>query len=280
VCLPSPSPLSPHLNNTLLVDIVRLLPSVVSCLGSPLHLLLQYATARISYTRSVSTHVSKGLIALLSTKNEVAVCACLLITCLPTCLPVADTRLFSPTVNPDNTITPTTFSIANKIPNSTSPRRATTPPPQQHLHFPLLSPPATPRRVDSPILVRSPIFNATMNRSALHGAPARSQVPSPRGPARGLQSAYGHQDAQSNQPAYGNQDARSNLAVQPAANAGSLKLKKTAVKIVSAPASISPFQAASAGSITTPVAGSSPSPGPLKTKPKDVDRYVNPALLW
>lgn len=268
MCLSSPSPLSPHLNNTLLVDIVRLLPSVVSCLGSLLHLLLQYATARISYTRSVSTHVSKGLKALLSTKNEVAVCACLLISCLPMCLPVADNRLFSSTVNPNNTITPTTFSIANKIPNSTSPRRATTPPPQQHLLFSLLSPPATPRRVDSPLLVLSPTFDAAMNRSSLHGAPVRSQVPSPRGPTRGLQSAYG------------NQDARGNLAVQPAANVGSLKLKKTAVKIVSAPASISPFRAASAGPITTPVAGSSPGPAPLKTKPNDVDRYVNPAPVW
>jgi hypothetical protein len=198
VCLSSSSPLSPHLNNTLLVGIVRLLPSVISCLGSPLHLLLQYATARISYTRSVSTHVSKGLKALLSTKKEDAVCACLLIAYPPACLPVADNRLFSLTVNPNNTITPTTFSVANKTPNSTSARRATTPPPQQHLLFSLLSPPATPRRVDSPRLVRSPTFDATLNRSSLHGAPVRNQVPSPRGPARGLQSAYGNQDARGN----------------------------------------------------------------------------------
>ncbi|KAH7067795.1 hypothetical protein FB567DRAFT_457859 [Paraphoma chrysanthemicola] len=78
-----------------------------------------------------------------------------------------------------------------------------------------------------------------MNRAPLHGAPVPGQQP--RGsPIRGAI------------PSFATQDARSNLAVQPAANAGSFKLKKAAVKIVGA---------------------ASPVPGPVKAKPKEAEGY-------
>jgi hypothetical protein len=48
------------------------------------------------------------------------------------------------------------------------------------------------------------------------------------------------------QSIYSNQDACSNVAVQPASNTGSVKLKKNAVKIVVSLASTTPFQAAPA----------------------------------
>ncbi|KAH7374333.1 hypothetical protein BKA66DRAFT_422782 [Pyrenochaeta sp. MPI-SDFR-AT-0127] len=51
-----------------------------------------------------------------------------------------------------------------------------------------------------------------MDRSILHGAPSKGTPPSARA----------------------SQDARSNLAIQPSANAGSVKLKKNAVKIIGA----------------------------------------------
>ncbi|KAF1925673.1 uncharacterized protein M421DRAFT_423502 [Didymella exigua CBS 183.55] len=56
-----------------------------------------------------------------------------------------------------------------------------------------------------------------MNHSLLQGGPAR-----------------GHQDSRSTQDVRSSHDARSNYAVQPAANVGSFKLKKKAVKIVGA----------------------------------------------
>ena len=66
-------------------------------------------------------------------------------------------------------------------------------------------------------------------------------------------------------------DARANLAIQPAANAGSFKLKKSAVKLVGAagpvPATLSRPAA------TTPVA-LSPVPGSVKAQPKAVEGYV------
>lgn len=67
-------------------------------------------------------------------------------------------------------------------------------------------------------------------------------------------------------------DARSNLAVQPAASAGKLKLKKNAVKIVGAagpiPTTPSRF-APPAPSVT-----SSPAPGSVKTMPQAVEGYA------
>lgn len=79
-----------------------------------------------------------------------------------------------------------------------------------------------------------------MNRAPLHGAPVPGQQP--RGsPIRGAI------------PSFATQDARSNLAVQPAANAGSFKLKKAAVKIVGAV---------------------SPVPAPVKATPKEAEGYL------
>lgn len=123
-----------------------------------------------------------------------------------------------------------------------------------------------------------------MNRAPLHGASphgalGRGQAPPPRGP-RGAAPSYGSQDARGNRgapPIYGTQDARGspgafghqkacdNYAVQPVANMSNMKLKKAAVKIVSANA---PSQAA------TPAADSSPIPEPIKAMPKEIERQV------
>ncbi|KZM23544.1 uncharacterized protein EKO05_0011247 [Ascochyta rabiei] len=62
-----------------------------------------------------------------------------------------------------------------------------------------------------------------MNQTPLHGGPARSSS-----------GQFSHQDARSPQNARSSQDARSNFAVQPAADVGTVKLKKKVVKIVSA----------------------------------------------
>lgn len=125
-----------------------------------------------------------------------------------------------------------------------------------------------------------------MNRAPLHGAPRgpRSAAPSYRPQdacgSRGPTPSYGHQDARGSRvtpPTYGSQDAcanpgalsnqnaSANFAVQPAANAGSMKLKKMAVKIVGATA---PSKA------VTPVMASSPKPEPVKVVPKEVERSV------
>ena len=168
------------------------------------------------------------------------------------CLPVADSKVLSATVEPDNNNT-------NPTPTTTI-ERAVTPPIQQEPAISLISPPATPRQTSlRPQAV-------IMNRSPLHGAPVRGQAPPPRGPARG------------NQPSFGTQDARSNLAVQPSTNAGSFKLKKNAVKIVGAaapaPPPNTPFRAAAPAPATTSAVGSSPAPGPVKAKPKEARQYV------
>jgi len=67
-------------------------------------------------------------------------------------------------------------------------------------------------------------------------------------------------------------DARSNLAVQPAAYAGKLKLKKNAVKIVGAagPTPTTPSRFAP----PTPSVTSSPAPSSVKTMPKAVEGYA------
>jgi hypothetical protein len=64
------------------------------------------------------------------------------------------------------------------------------------------------------------------------------------------------------------QDARSNFAVEPAANSGSFKLKKATVKIVGVAFGV-PSRA------TPAAASSSPVPGPVKAKAKEVERYAS-----
>jgi protein-S-isoprenylcysteine O-methyltransferase len=102
-----------------------------------------------------------------------------------------------------------------------------------------------------------------MNRAPLHGAPAQGHPPPKRGPpARGTPLSFG------------SQDARSNLAVQLAANAGSFKLKKTAVKIVGAAAPSIPFRGVPATIAKAPTVGAAPVPGPVKAKPEEAEGYV------
>jgi hypothetical protein len=102
-----------------------------------------------------------------------------------------------------------------------------------------------------------------MNRAPLHGAPAHGHPPPVRSPpARGTPLDFG------------SQDARSNLAVQPAANAGSFKLKKTAVKIVGAAAPSISFRGVPATTFTVPTVGAAPVPEPVKAKPKEAEAYV------
>lgn len=112
----------------------------------------------------------------------------------------------------------------------------------------------------------SPSVTASMNRSLLHGGPARGNA----GPLNGRQDARSPQNA------------RSNLTIQPAANAGIFKLKKNAVKIVSAagPAPNAPLPRAPpqpAGpavmSLSTPI--SSPAPGSAHTQQMSNKKYVS-----
>ena len=111
-------------------------------------------------------------------------------------------------------------TVAKRAVNSPSP--VTSPPPPPSPQSPMWSsPPSTSSSV-----------TASMNRSSLHG-----------GPARGPQNSS--QDARSSQ------NARSNFAVQPTANAGTFKLKKNVVKIVSA-----------AGPVPTATRPPAPSPTP------------------
>jgi hypothetical protein len=176
-------------------------------------------------------------------------------------LPVADYRFLSLSA------TPTTTPLLNPAvtTDDTPVERAVTPPHQLEPASLLLSPPVTPQRESSVTRIHSPASDGTMNRTPLHGAPVRGQVVPPRDPPHPMLSTYGNQDARGVASSFGNQDARGNLAVQPAANAGTFKFKKNAVKIVSAPTPSSPFCAPSAPS---------PAPGPVKATPREVDRYV------
>jgi hypothetical protein len=79
------------------------------------------------------------------------------------------------------------------------------------------------------------------------------------------------QDVRSRQPAFATQNAHSNFAVEPAANSGSVKLKKAAAKVVGVASSTSSRGA-------TPDAGSSAVSGPVKAKPKDAERCVSAFL--
>jgi hypothetical protein len=173
------------------------------------------------------------------------------------CLPVANRVLLPATVSPH--INPTVVKLGL---NSTI-KRAPNPPSEIEPASSLLSPPPSPPPPYPPL---SP---AAMDRSMLHGAPSRGAPPPSRGPPR---PAFGNQDAR------GSRDTCSNLAVQPADHAGSLKLKKKAVKIVGAagPAPSMPPRAppapASVPARTTP-AVSSPVAGPVKAEPTEVERY-------
>lgn len=171
--------------------------------------------------------------------------------------------------------------------------RATTPPAQHQPVIVPLSPPPTPTRANQSSSPHSSHSSAAMNRAPLHGAPphGRGSAPPPRGP-RGAVPSYSSQDARGASPSYGLQGARSsqgppspcgsqdargsasalggqqasgNFAVQPVANAGSLKLKKMAVKIVSATASLG---------TATPAAASSPAPEPVNARPKEPEKSV------
>jgi hypothetical protein len=188
----------------------------------------------------------------------------------PACLPVADDQFPLAVVDPNNNLTKLnlTTTATNALTAFVTRKYnqtecAVTSPSQEECTTSLISPSATPQRVSSPAHTHLTLADTEMNRSSLHGAPMRGQVAPTRGPAH------------AGQPTFGSHDARSNLAVQPAANTGSFKLKKNAVKIVGAPASSSPLRAAPAKFATTPVGGSSPVPGPVKAKPKVLDRYVD-----
>lgn len=115
-------------------------------------------------------------------------------------------------------------------------------------------PPSSQARVWSYPPTSPPSATASMNRSSLHG-----------GPARGSQNPKSSQDARSSQ------HARSSFAVQPAINAGTFTYKKKAVKIVSAassvpvaarpqalPSQLTAMPAEAAASLPTP----DPSPAP------------------
>jgi hypothetical protein len=148
-----------------------------------------------------------------------------------------------PSQQPSTHSTTTTSPIDTS--NSTGDDCPISPPLQHSPTTTLISPPPTPKHVDTASLTRSPAPDAAMNRAPLHGAPVRGQAPPSRGPSCDGPPSYGAQ------PAYGNQDARGNLAVQPATTTGSFKLKKAAVKMVKAAA---------------------PTPGPVQGKPKEVER--------
>jgi hypothetical protein len=110
-----------------------------------------------------------------------------------------------------------------------------------------------------------------MNRAPLHGAPIRGRgEPAPTSP-HGYVPPHLRQDARDIQPAFATRNAHSNFAVEPAANSGSVKLKKAAVKIVGA-ASATPSRG------PTPAASPSPVSGPVKAKAKEVERYVSASL--
>lgn len=89
-----------------------------------------------------------------------------------------------------------------------------------------------------------------MNHSLLHEAPSRGA------PVSG----------------WGSQDARSNLAIQPAANVGSIKLKKNAVRIVGAAGPTS--RLLPRASTPVPPMASSPALGPVKANSKETPGYV------
>lgn len=163
----------------------------------------------------------------------------------------------------------------------------------------LPSPPPSPQhqtRSSPPLHFSGPVATS-MNRSLLHGGPLRGNA----GASREHQDVRPSQDARFSQDPRPSQDARSNLAVQPAANAGTFKLKKNAVKLVSsagpAPNALlpnaslhtaphandlgigGPEQSAtltsSPVSISVPTPGPSIVPGSKRPEPKAIKEYVH-----
>ena len=108
-----------------------------------------------------------------------------------------------------------------------------------------------------------------MDRSYLHGGPMRGSA----GPARGSENVRPSQDARVFQ------DAGEHLAVQPASNPGSLKLKKAAVKIVtparqaSGPAPGPPVHRFGGAVLSKP-----PALAPVGNSPPEAKMYVKTTL--
>jgi hypothetical protein len=130
---------------------------------------------------------------------------------------------------------------------------------------------------------RSPSPASVMDRSQLHGTPpvgprgltlqGHRGPPSQYSPGRSLQGSRSAtmQAASPASPAVASQDARSNLAVQPVADAGRVRLKKAAVKLVRAP-SVMP---AASPKPAVPAFVAPPASGPVLAKPQEVERYVS-----
>jgi hypothetical protein len=218
----------------------------ITCPGSLHHLHLEYALARTTFTKLYSSRALKGLRTFQSTNDDVEVdVSAPDVTVWPVHVPSLTD--LSATVDPPNNNNNNNNTTTSTIDISNSPAdvRPNTPPLQHSPATTLISPPPTPKHVNTAPLTRSSASDAAMNRAPLHGAPVRGQVPPSRGPPRAAPPPYGAQ------PAYGNQDARGNLAVQPAATTGSFKLKKAAVKMVGAAAT---------------------TPDLIKSKPKEVKR--------
>ncbi|KAH6625614.1 hypothetical protein C7974DRAFT_414115 [Boeremia exigua] len=119
-----------------------------------------------------------------------------------------------------------------------------------------------------------------MDRSLLHGGPARSTAGFPQG------LTQGHQDARASQDARTSQDAGTNFAVQPATTPVTFKLKKKAVKIVGAAGPTptasrpkAPLRISSSSSMaTTSVSTPAPSPASWLGKAQQVAPKENEQL--
>jgi hypothetical protein len=115
-----------------------------------------------------------------------------------------------------------------------------------------------------------------MDHSRLYGAPSKA----PRGVApwgpQGTPPSHRPLGVIAQHPnlvtsGWASGDARANLAVQPAANAGTFKLKKNVVKIVRAARS-APATPRSAAA--TPPVASSPALGSVRAQPKAAEGYL------
>lgn len=103
-------------------------------------------------------------------------------------------------------------------------------------------PPSPPLQMWSSSQSSSPSVTSSMDRSLLHGGSGRGDVNPPQGhqsvkishDASSSQDARSVQMIRSSQDARYSQEARSNFPIQPAADSGTFKLKKKAVKIVGA----------------------------------------------
>lgn len=252
-----------------------------------------YAVVGTSYIKLASTQSSRDSRTFRSTNASRVVVRVASLSLSPARLPVADCTFVLATADVDNMTT--TNSPSEALGLSQTPR-ATTPPPQHQPIIVPLSPPLTPKRADQSSTPHSLTPRAAMNRAPLHGAPSQFRGSShPPGGPHGVMPSYSPQDARGGRgaaPAYGLQDARSNpgspslhgsqaargslsalstqqasgnFTVQPVGNVGSMKLKKSTVKIVSA---ATPLGTA------TPTAASSPAPQPVRAVPKAPERSV------